>query len=110
MAKTLTNWFKLSIFQSNLRVKCEITKLCQGIVISSGFYTLGFQGLTVLNNSTTRKYGSNKAFIGLSIDLQPVLKPMVLYMIPEFLENLYGQKFVKFDVYVLISSPIGAAT
>lgn len=48
--------------------------------------------------------------IGLRIDLQPVLKPMVLYMIPEFLENLYGQKFVKRDVYVLISSPIDAAT
>lgn len=48
--------------------------------------------------------------IGLSIDLQPVLKPMVSYIIPEFLEHLYGQKFVKCDVYVLISSPIDAAT
>lgn len=46
--------------------------------------------------------------IGLSIDLQPVLKPVL--MIPEFLENLYGQKFVKCDVYVLISSIIDAAT
>lgn len=48
--------------------------------------------------------------IGLSIDLQSVLKLMVLFMIPEFLENLYGQKLVKCDVYVLISSPIDAAT
>lgn len=48
--------------------------------------------------------------MGLRIDLTTTSKTNGLYMIPGFLENLYGQKIVKCDVYLLISSPSNAAT